>query len=54
MLRKIERQITALPDDVTLAPIAISESGYLAPPHKNKYGRDYPAIIVDQYPGGKQ
>jgi len=22
------------------------------PPHKNKYGKDYPAVIVDQYPNG--
>ena len=28
-------------DPVTLPAIAISESGYLAIPHKNKYGRDY-------------
>jgi plastocyanin len=28
-------------DPVTLPVIAISESGYLAIPHKNKYGRDY-------------
>jgi len=28
-------------DPVTLPAIAISESGYLAIPHKNKYGREY-------------
>jgi plastocyanin len=29
-------------DDAVLPPIAISESGYLPIPHKNKFGRDYP------------
>jgi plastocyanin len=53
ILTALERQITAGPDDLTLPTIAISEAGYLVPPHKNKYGKDYPAITVDQYPGRK-
>lgn len=29
-------------DNIRLTPISVSESGYLAIPHKNKYGNDYP------------
>jgi len=29
-------------DPVQLAPISVSESGYLQLPHTNKYGKDYP------------
>lgn len=38
-----------------IPPIAISESGYLQVPHKNKYGKDYPPVIEDQvsYPPGR-
>src|SRR5271165_5100832 len=28
-------------DNVRISPISVSESGYLAIPHKNKYGKDY-------------
>jgi plastocyanin len=52
ILKALEREIAAGPDDLTLPAIAISEAGYLVPPHKNKYGKDYPAVIVDQYPNG--
>jgi hypothetical protein len=52
VLGALERQITAGAGDVSLPSIAVSEAGYLVPPHKNKYGKDYPAVIVDQYPGG--
>jgi plastocyanin len=54
VLTSIERTITVGPDDLALPTVAISEAGYLVPPHKNKYGKDYPAVIVDQYPGHKQ
>ncbi len=50
-LSALKRQITTGPGDMSLPTIAISEMGYLAPPHKNKYGKDYPPVIVDQYPG---
>ena len=50
-LNKLERQIAIGSGDLALPAFTISEAGYLAPPHKNKYGKDYPAITVDQYPG---
>jgi plastocyanin len=36
--------------DMALPAIAISEAGYIPLPHKNKYGREYPAVINDQLP----
>lgn len=54
VLNALERQITVGPDDLVVPDLAISEAGYLVPPHKNKYGKDYPAVIVDQYPGGSR
>jgi plastocyanin len=54
VLSSLEKTFTIGGDDVVLPAIAISEAGYLVPPHKNKYGKDYPAVIVDQYPGRKQ
>jgi len=53
VLSRLRRQVTVGPEDLALQPITISEAGYLAPPHKNKYGRDYPPKIVDRYPGHK-
>ena len=50
-LGKLERQITVGPDELALPVMTISEVGYVAPPHKNKFGKDYPPVIVDQYPG---
>lgn len=40
-LHGLERNITVGAGDLTLAPLDISESGYLPGPHKNKYGKDY-------------
>jgi len=54
VLTSLEKTFTIGEDDVALPAVAISEAGYLVPPHKNKYGKDYPAVIVDQYPGRKQ
>jgi plastocyanin len=54
VLAAIERQLAIGPADLALPPIAISEAGFLVPPHKNKYGKDYPAITVDQYPDGRK
>jgi len=31
-----------------LAPIRISETGYIPAPHKNKWNKDYPPVIDDQ------
>jgi plastocyanin len=54
VLTSLEKTFTIGEDDVVLPAVAISEAGYLVPPHKNKYGKDYPAVIIDQYPGRKQ
>ncbi len=47
--RSAERTLDALQQTITvdgdrkLAPLRISESGYLEVPHKNKFGQEYPA-----------
>jgi plastocyanin len=52
-IRPLERDVKVAGAVVTLPEIVISESGYLQAPHKNKYGKDYPAVVVDMpaYPG---
>lgn len=42
-LQSLRRRVTVDQDRIELPEIAISETGYLALPHKNKYGRDYTA-----------
>ena len=54
VLANLEREVTIGPDDLTVPLLLISEEGYVEPPHKNKFGKDYPPIIVDQYPGGRR
>ncbi|HWZ33809.1 MAG TPA: carboxypeptidase regulatory-like domain-containing protein [Bryobacteraceae bacterium] len=39
--------------DVEVPKIAVSESGYLLLPHKNKYGKDYPPAEGGTYSGVK-
>lgn len=46
-LRELERTITVGAEGLTLAPLDISESGYLPAPHKNKYGKDYLQPVDD-------
>ncbi len=41
-LDSLTRRVNVGPEDVTSPPIVISESGYLAIPHLNKFGRQYP------------
>jgi len=53
VLEALGRSISIGADELTLPPITISDAGYLASPHKNKYGKDYPAVVLDQYPGRK-
>lgn len=53
-LEELERPLRVGPGDLALPAIAVSEAGYVAPPHKNKFGKDYPPVIVDQYPGRKR
>ena len=52
VLGRLERRI-AVNRDIDLQPVAISELGHLALPHKNKYGKDYPPALDDPmaYPG---
>src|SRR6185295_19203174 len=40
-LKGLTRRISVGADPTSLPPIVISESGYLAIPHQNKYGHDY-------------
>ena len=41
-LAELTRTIAVMEGPVQLAPIQVSESGYLELPHKNKFGKDYP------------
>jgi hypothetical protein len=54
-LRALDRRVTVDRPEVTLPTITVSESGYIEPPHKNKYGADYPPVIEDRaiYPAGR-
>jgi plastocyanin len=54
-MNALQRTVPVANDALTLPPIEISESGYIQIPHKNKYGKDYPAVIEDRpmYPPGK-
>ena len=54
-LGALERNFTVAGNVLALDPIGISESGYIQIPHKNKYGKDYPAVIEDRpmYPPGR-
>jgi plastocyanin len=55
-LKSLERRVTIDGAAVDLAPIVISEAGYLPAPHKNKFGEDYPPETSDHnvYPGAKK
>jgi len=55
-LDKLGERITVVSDALAISPIAISESGYLPIPHKNKYGRDYSPVPDDRmiYPAIRQ
>jgi plastocyanin len=54
VLDSLEVRLTVVPgkEEQTVPVIRVSDTGFKPPaPHKNKFGKDYPAIIVDQYPG---
>ena len=55
-LAALERRIEVAGGPVAVGRIAISETGYLPIPHRNKYGRDYPPEPGDgsTYPTGRQ
>ena len=40
-LDALKQNVNVLPDGLHVAPLSVSESGYLAIPHKNKYGHEY-------------
>jgi plastocyanin len=53
-LAAVRRRIT-VSGDTAIPHFAVSEAGYIALPHKNKYGKEYPAVIQDTplpYSGG--
>jgi plastocyanin len=52
-LHELERTVDVLSVDTGLPTITVSESGYLLVPHKNKFGKDYPAG-AGSYSGIKQ
>jgi plastocyanin len=45
VLDALRRRVAVGGEPVALAPVSISESGYLAIPHKNKYGHEYPPAM---------
>jgi plastocyanin len=53
-LEKLARTVAIGPEDLALPDLYISEAGYVAPLHNNKFGKNYPAVIVDQYPGARR
>lgn len=54
-LRSLERRVT-VGADATLAPVRVSESGFIVVPHRNKHGLEYPATRADDrvYSGGRK
>jgi plastocyanin len=51
-LTALVRTIDISEQQIQLQPISVSESGYLQPPHKNKYGKEYqPVTDSGTYPG---
>jgi plastocyanin len=49
-LEALRRRIVVADPTVDLPPVAISETGYVEAPHKNKYGQDYPPDATGAYP----
>ena len=56
ILAALERRVTVGDRDLTLPPLAISETGYVEASHKNKYGQDYPPVPDDRaaYPAQRK
>jgi plastocyanin len=50
-LKALEQRVT-IQGDHSLGEIAITEAGYIAAPHKNKFGQDYPKVIDEGLPYG--
>lgn len=53
-LQALDAELTVGHENITLAPMRLSESDSVQVPHKNKYGRDYPPVVEDRpmYPAG--
>jgi plastocyanin len=45
-LNALTRPLSIKQEHSSAPPIAISETGYLPAPHKNKFGKDYPNVII--------
>jgi plastocyanin len=56
VLNSLASRIRAEGDTLELQRMVVSESGFLPVPHKNKYGREYPAAADDHvlYPGARK
>lgn len=52
-LAAAERRVTVEGESLVVPSLRISEVGYVPVPHKNKYGKEYPAVPDDHvmYPG---
>lgn len=50
-LRRAERTLTVTTADLPLPKLTLSKAGFIPAPHKNKYGKDYPPVTKDIYPG---
>jgi plastocyanin len=46
-LEHLRQTLVVSEEPLVISPVTISEAGYLPTPHKNKYGRDYPAAASD-------
>ena len=55
-MNALSRRVTVGDAPLQIPVIAISESGYLVAPHKNKYGKDYPPGAGNDslYPGARK
>ncbi len=55
-LGQVEQTIDGPEAGLALGPLSVSETGYVAAPHKNKYGREYPPEAADRsdYPADRK
>jgi plastocyanin len=56
VLKGLERKVSVDDPALALPPIVISETAVVPPPHKNKFGQDYPPVPDENvyYPGVKK
>lgn len=53
-LKAVETNLTLEGTPASLPALQLSTDGFLETPHKNKFGKEYPAVIQDRYPGQAQ